>query len=159
MSGFESNYWERTLIILKPDSLERGLVGEIISRFEKVGFRIAALREVIASEEKISEHYSHLDEMIVRQIHRYMAAGKPLIVMVLEGQNVVLKCRQMIGDTQPILAVPGTIRGDYSSTAYGAYAIKNLIHASDSVESAEREIKIWLGDDDALQSYRQHLLG
>jgi nucleoside-diphosphate kinase len=82
-----------------------------------------------------------------------MADRLPLIVMVLQGPNVVYKCRGMIGDTQPIFAAAGTIRGDFSSAAYGNFAIRNLIHASDSLESATKEIEIWFGDDDVLQSH------
>jgi len=150
---FENNVNERTLILLKPDALHRCLVGEIISRFEKVGFEIAAMKLLYATKDQICDHYKQLDPEIVTKILLYMAEGLPMIAMVLQGPNVVYKCRQMVGDTQPIFAAAGTIRGDFSSAAYDGYAIRNLIHASDSVETATKEIEIWFGGDDVLQSH------
>ena len=140
---------ECSLIIIKTDAINRGLVGEIISRFEKVGFRIEEIKYCEPTKEQIKEHYKHLDEKIIEQIYDYL---KYVIVMVISGNNCVEKCRQMIGKTEGLYANPGTIRGDFSSSTYkeapydnddGCTAIKNLIHASDSSINFVEERRIW----------------
>ena len=129
---------ERTLIILKPDSLKRKLVGEIISRFENKGFNIVKMQLVNATEELIKEHYrEHVKKPFFDELMSYFLSG-PVIVMIIEGHNAVAITRKMIGSTKAIDAQPGTIRGDY---AYDETA--NLVHASDSVASVIREEALW----------------
>lgn len=140
---------EQSLIIIKTDAIDRGLVGEIISRFEQLGFRIEEMKGCSPTKEQIHEHYSHLDKEIIEQIYNYLTF---VIVMVVYGSNAIEKCRQIIGKTEGLFAAPGTIRGDFSSSTYksaeddnndGCTAIKNLIHASDSLESFCKEYNIW----------------
>ncbi|HEW93350.1 nucleoside-diphosphate kinase [Candidatus Geothermarchaeota archaeon] len=126
-----------TLIFLKPIAIQRGLVGEILSRFEKKGFRFKALKLIRMTREKTEELYSihrgkHFFEDLVNSI-----AGKEIVAAILEGRNAVEVVRRMIGSTDPTKAEPGTIRGDY-----GLDITENIIHASDSWESFIREAKI-----------------
>lgn len=127
---------ERTLVILKPDAVARKLAGEIISRFEKKNFNITRIRMTTISEETAREHYAHVrTEPIYEDMMRYITSG-PVIIMILEGNRIILAIRNMIGKTSSFDSPPGTIRGDY-----GSHRFENLIHASDSVESAEIEIE------------------
>ncbi|MDP4180258.1 MAG: nucleoside-diphosphate kinase [Bacillota bacterium] len=127
---------ERTLIILKPDAVERKLVGEIITRFEKKNFNIIDLKMMKISKEKAEEHYLHIKEMpFFNDMIDYMTGG-PVVVAVLEGENAIQSVRNMMGKTSCFESSPGTIRGDF-----GAHRFKNLIHASDSLESFNKELK------------------
>ena len=127
---------EQTLIILKPDALQRSLVGEIITRFEKKGFKIIGLKMMTISEVLIREHYGHhKDKPFFEFLKKYMQSA-PCIVMLLEGLEVIRTARILCGQTESKKADIGTIRGDLAmSTRH------NLVHASDSKESAEQEIK------------------
>jgi nucleoside-diphosphate kinase len=122
---------ERTLIFLKPDAVQRGLVGEIISRFEKRGFQIAGMKMLQLSEEFVREHYAaHEGKHFYEPLITYVI-GSPIVAMVLEGKNAVEVVREMMGMTFGSESPPGTIRGDYAlSDRY------NLVHGSDSVEAA-----------------------
>lgn len=145
---------QRTLVILKPDVLERALVGEIIQRFERVGLKIVAMKETLPSKELCRAHYENigglatrLGEKVYRQVEKYMTRG-PVIAMVLEGVEAQSLVRKIIGPTEPKSAPPGTIRGDYAHMSYdysnaNNIAIENLVHASGSIEEAEQEIKLW----------------
>jgi len=127
---------ERTLVILKPDSVKRKLVGEIISRFEKRNFTILHLKMMNIDRELACEHYSHVkDKPFFNDMIDYITSG-PVVVMVLSGYRVIEAVRSMVGATSNFDSKPGTIRGDY-----GYHRFENLIHASDSCESAEIEIK------------------
>lgn len=127
---------ERTYIMLKPDSLKRCLVGEIISRIEKKGFIINAMKIFNLTEELLKEHYSHIaNEPFFGEIVTFMTSGQ-VIGMIVEGEGVVEGMRRLIGPTKWFEALPGTIRGDYAFSTR-----QNLIHGSDSVENAEIEIK------------------
>ena len=127
---------ERTLVILKPDAVARKLTGEIISRFEKRNLKITRIKLETISIETAEEHYAHVkSEIIYDDMMKFITSG-PSMIMVIEGNGVIKLIRNMIGDRSPIDSMPGTIRGDYSS-----HRFENLIHASDSVESAEEEIK------------------
>lgn len=127
---------ERTLVILKPDAVARKLVGEIISRFEKKNFNITRIRMTTISENTAKEHYDHVKtESIYEDMMKFITSG-PVIIMVLEGNRVIQTIRNMIGRTSSFDSLPGTIRGDF-----GSHRFENLIHASDSVESAEIEIE------------------
>jgi nucleoside-diphosphate kinase len=130
---------DRTLVICKPDSVERGLVGEIISRFERKGLRIAAAELRTLDRETLGRHYAeHRDKPFFNDLVTFMSRG-PAFVMVIEGQEETYKVvRALMGATNPRDAATGTIRGDF-----GTLVTENLVHGSDSLESAEREIAIF----------------
>ncbi|MEJ1272202.1 NME/NM23 nucleoside diphosphate kinase 1 [Cricetulus griseus] len=129
---------ERTFIAIKPDGVQRGLVGEIIKRFEQKGFRLVGLKFMQASEDLLKEHYIDLkDRPFFTGLVKYMHSG-PVVAMVWEGLNVVKTGRVMLGETNPADSKPGTIRGDFCIQVG-----RNIIHGSDSVESAEKEIGLW----------------
>ncbi|CAG02649.1 unnamed protein product, partial [Tetraodon nigroviridis] len=129
---------ERTFIALKPDGVQRKLVGEIVRRFEKKGFKLVALKLVQAPQDLLRKHYSDLSRRpFFGELVRYMSSG-PVVAMVWQGQDVVKTARKMLGETNPADSLPGTIRGD-SCVDVG----RNVIHGSDSVESAQKEIYLW----------------
>ncbi|MDP4093135.1 MAG: nucleoside-diphosphate kinase [Bacillota bacterium] len=131
---------ERTFVILKPDALEKRVTGEIISRFEKKGINIASLKMDMIEKNVAEVHYEHVRNLpIFTEMIDYMTSA-PVIMMILEGDNVINTVRKMIGKTSCYESDPGTIRGDY-----GFHRYKNLIHASDSPENAEIEIKRFFG--------------
>ena len=128
----------RTLILVKPDAFERALTGEVIARFERKGLRIAALKTMIAVVEVAHEHYAeHAEKPFFGELVEFITGGT-LVAMVLEGPEAVAAARQAIGATNPVEAAPGSIRGDYALEV-----TFNMVHGSDSDESAEREISIW----------------
>ena len=142
MNAELGNSTEKTLILIKPDALARNLRGEIIRRIEAKGFEITALVQKTASAEELSAHYGeHEGKPFYAPLVEYMGSG-PLVAMVVEGEEVIAAMRNLMGDTNPTEAAPGTIRGDLARK-WNAPVIQNLIHGSDSAESAEREIKIW----------------
>lgn len=127
---------ERTYIMLKPDAIKRGLIGEIISMIEKKGFYITDMKMFKLNEEILKEHYAHLIEKpFFPEIVEYMTSG-PVLGMIVEGEEVVKGMRKLMGATKWLEAEPGTIRGNYANST-----TMNLIHGSDSVENAEIEIK------------------
>ncbi|ORY07077.1 nucleoside diphosphate kinase [Basidiobolus meristosporus CBS 931.73] len=129
---------ERTYIMVKPDGVERGLVGEIIKRFEQKGYKLAGLKLVKPTQELLAEHYRDLaSKPFFPGLMAYMTSG-PVVGMVFEGKGVVKTGRVLLGETNPLASLPGTIRGDFCVDVG-----KNLCHGSDSVESAEREIALW----------------
>lgn len=130
---------QRTLVILKPDTVRRGLVGEVVSRIEaKAGWAITALELRTLDQETLRSHYAeHEGKPFHPPLLEFMASG-PSVVMVVEGERVIEGLRALAGPTDPIAAAPGSIRGDF-----GTIVRENLIHASDSPESAERELKIF----------------
>ncbi|RBQ25228.1 MAG: Nucleoside diphosphate kinase [Methanocorpusculum sp. MCE] len=128
---------ERTFVMIKPDGVQRGLVGEILSRFENKGFKIVAAKFGVLAESIVDKHYEeHLAKPFYPGMKAYITSG-PVFRFVLEGDNVVATVRKMNGATNPTEANPGTIRGDYALSIG-----KNVIHAADSPESAAREICI-----------------
>ncbi len=128
----------RTLILVKPDAFERGLTGEVLRRFEQKGLRIIALKQITADEAIANEHYAeHTEKPFFGELVDFITGG-PLVAAVLEGVEAVAAARQLIGATNPIEATTGSIRGDF-----GTEVTFNLVHGSDSGESAEREIGIW----------------
>lgn len=132
---------ERTLVILKPDAVERKLVGEIVSRFEKRNFKIVDMKMIKIERDKAKEHYSHISDMpFFNDMIDYITMGEA-IVMILEGENVIKTVRNMIGKTSCVESNPGSIRGDF-----GYHRFMNLIHASDSLESVDKEICRFFGD-------------
>ncbi|XP_033998195.1 nucleoside diphosphate kinase 3 isoform X1 [Trematomus bernacchii] len=129
---------ERTFIAVKPDGVQRKLVGEITQRFEKKGFKLVGLKLVQASEDLLKEHYKDLSSKpFFTELVSYMNSG-PIVAMVWEGLDVVKTARKMLGETNPADSLPGTIRGDYCVEVG-----RNVIHGSDSVPSAQREISLW----------------
>ncbi|XP_044532480.1 nucleoside diphosphate kinase A 1-like isoform X1 [Gracilinanus agilis] len=141
---------ERTFIAIKPDGVQRGLIGEIVKRFEQKGFHLVALKFMQASEDLLREHYIALKDLpFYPRLVKYMHSG-PVVAMVWEGLNVVKTGRMMLGETNPADSKPGTIRGDF-----GIQSGRNIIHGSDSVESAEKEIGLWFHPDE-LVYYKSH---
>jgi len=128
----------RTLILVKPDAFERGLTGEVLARFERKGLRILALRQLTIDEEFASQHYEeHTDKPFFGELVDFITGG-PLVAAVLEGRDATTAARQVIGATNPLEAAPGSVRGDFALEV-----TFNLVHGSDSEESAEREIQLW----------------
>ncbi|MBO8184331.1 nucleoside-diphosphate kinase [Streptomyces spirodelae] len=130
---------QRTLVLLKPDAVRRGLVGEIIGRIErKAGWSVAAMELRTLDRATLEQHYAeHEGRPFYEPLMEFMASG-PSVVMVVEGERVIEGIRALAGPTDPIAAAPGSVRGDF-----GTIVRENLIHASDSEESAEREMKIF----------------
>ncbi|XP_026095787.1 nucleoside diphosphate kinase A [Carassius auratus] len=129
---------ERTLVAVKPDGVQRRLIGDVIKRFEQRGFRLVGLKMLQASDKLLAQHYVSLQKKpFYSSLLHYMTSG-PIVAMVWEGHNVVRSSRMLVGCTDPAEAAPGTIRGDFS-----VHISRNVIHASDSVEGAEREISLW----------------
>jgi nucleoside-diphosphate kinase len=132
----------RTLVLIKPDAYERGLTGELLSRFERKGLRITALRLLEADEEIANRHYAeHAEKPFFGELVEFITGG-PLVAAVLEGHEAIAATRQVIGATNPLEAAPGSIRGELALEV-----TFNLVHGSDSPESAEREIAIWFPGD------------
>jgi nucleoside-diphosphate kinase len=128
----------QTLILVKPDAIERSLTGEVLVRFERKGLRIAALKKLTASEAVAHEHYAeHTEKPFFGELVDFITGG-PLIAAVLEGPEAVKAARQLIGATNPVEAATGSIRGDFALEV-----TFNMVHGSDSDESAAREIAIW----------------
>lgn len=129
---------ERTFIMVKPDGVQRGLVGKIIERFETKGFKLVALKFTWASKELLEKHYADLSTRpFFPGLVKYMSSG-PVVPMVWEGLDVVKTGRVMLGETDPRNSKPGTIRGDFCIQVG-----RNIVHGSDSVESANKEINLW----------------
>ena len=132
---------ERTFIIIKPDGVKRRLVGEILDRFEKRGFRIVALRMMEVSREMAERHYeAHAGKVFYDELLEFITSG-PVVAMVLEAEDAVGLGRRMMGALQPSEAAPGTIRGDFTTSTQ-----QNLVHGADSVEAAAREIGLWFSE-------------
>ena len=130
----------RTLILVKPDAFARGLTGEVLARFERKGLTISQMKLMTASREIAQEHYAeHKERPFFGELVDFITSG-PLVALVLEGEDVVKAARQLIGATNPLEAATGSIRGDFA-TQIG----ENLVHGSDSEESAAREVAIWFG--------------
>ena len=136
---------ERTYIMVKPDGVQRGLVGNIISRFEKRGYQLCGLKMRTASKELLEEHYGDLkSKPFFPGLINFMMSG-PVVSMIWQGKDVVKQGRAMLGETDPLKSKPGSIRGDYCIDMG-----KNVCHGSDSVETANDEIKLWFKDDEVM---------
>ncbi|NJL81993.1 MAG: nucleoside-diphosphate kinase [Chloroflexaceae bacterium] len=134
---------ERTFVMIKPDGVQRGLVGEIIQRLEKKGFTLVGLKMMAVSRQLAEEHYAvHRERPFFQGLVEFIVSA-PVVATVWEGEGVVASARKLIGATNPLTAEPGTIRGDYSISIG-----RNLIHGSDAIETAEREIKLWFKDEE-----------
>lgn len=176
--------YERTLVLLKPDAIQRILVGDIIKRYERVGLKIMAMKMLVPTEQHIEKHYTldptwrqvtgekvikgfidkgktppttdplAVTEAVLRRLKAFMTSG-PIIAMVLQGAHAIQLTRKITGSTEPLMSDVGTIRGDYVLDSYEMCegddrAIRNLVHASGSVEEAEREIKHWFADNEII---------
>ena len=140
---------ERTYLMVKPDGVQRGICGEIVSRFEKKGLKLVAMKLMVIPKEVAENHYGeHKDRPFFPSLISYITSG-PVLAMVWEGESAVSVCRNMMGKTNPKESAPGTIRGDF-----GMQTGMNIIHGSDSVESAEREISIFFRPEE-LVSYEK----
>ena len=164
---------ERTLILLKPDALQRGIVGEITTRFEKAGLKIVGIKMLSPNKEHYHKHYEDISKMITRRGQKafevtldFMMSG-PVVAVVLEGIHAVSLVRKMVGTTEPKEAQPGTIRGDYAHISF-EYAnkkgtsIPNLIHASGDEAEAKQEISLWFSEAELLDyelAYESHIRG
>lgn len=137
---------EKTFVMIKPDGVQRRLIGEITSRFERKGLNIVKAELLQATEDIAKEHYGeHSDKPFFGELVEFITSG-PVFAMILSGENAVSVARTLIGETNPASSQPGTIRGDYGLTVG-----KNIIHGSDAVESAEREISIWFKDSETVE--------
>ncbi len=153
---------ERTLVVVKPDGVERSLTGKIMARFEEAGLKIVALKMLHADRKMAMRHYTEdlarrRGEHIRNIMIDYISAG-PVVAAVIEGVEAIEVVRKMTGDTEPKTALPGTIRGDFTHMSYKHAdgrkgPVKNVIHASSDKEDAKREIELWFGKNE-IQSYK-----
>lgn len=133
---------EQTLVLVKPDGVKRGLTGEIIARIERKGYRLAGIRMLEASRELLAAHYAEHDgKPFFEPMLEFMMSG-PVVALCVEGDRVIEGFRVMAGATDPTVAAAGTIRGDFGR-AWPVAVLQNLVHGSDSVESAQRELGLW----------------
>jgi nucleoside-diphosphate kinase len=140
---------EKTFLMVKPDGVQRALIGEIVSRFEKKGFQLVGAKLMNISEDLAKEHYGeHKERPFFGELVDFITSG-PVFAMVWEGKDVILTARNMMGKTNPAEAAPGSIRGDYA-----VQVSNNIIHGSDSAESAEREIGLFFKEEE-LVSYNK----
>jgi nucleoside-diphosphate kinase len=138
----ESIKMERTFVMVKPDGVQRGLIGEIISRFERRGLKIVGLKMVQVSDELARRHYAvHEGKSFFAGLISYITSA-PVVAMVVEGTNAVVAVRQTVGATRPFEAAPGSIRADFALEIG-----RNLVHASDAPETAATEIALWFGEE------------
>jgi len=142
VAGTKGTSSERTFIMVKPDGVTRGLIGEIIARFEKRGYKLVAIKSLVPSKQLAEKHYADLKtKPFFKSLVEYITNGKaPVVAMVWEGKDVIRQGRVMVGATNPLEAAPGSIRGTYSISIG-----RNIIHGSDSFDSAEKEIGLWFG--------------
>ena len=144
---------ERTYVMVKPDGVHRGLVGEIISRFEKKGFTVTGLKMFRAPKTLAQEHYKDLSSKpFYNDLVDYIISG-PVVCIVLEGKGVVASARKLIGATNPLEAETGTIRGDFAVEVG-----RNVVHGSDSIENGEREIALWFADGAGMDEWMPHMI-
>lgn len=133
---------ERTFMMIKPDGVQRAKVGEIIRRIENKGYKIVALKMMTPTPALLAQHYAeHVEKPFYPALVNYMTSG-PVVAMIGEGNEIISGWRHLMGQTDPTQALPGTIRGDLGR-AWDAEAMMNLVHGSDSVASANREIALW----------------
>lgn len=145
---------QRTFVAIKPDAVQRGLIGEIITRFERKGLKIIGLKIMQIDKETAEKHYAeHIGKPFFENLTNFITSG-PIVAMVLEGKNAVEMVRKLMGATNPQNADPGTIRADYAHTME-----RNVVHGSDSVMSAEREISIFFNENELIPGWQRDLEG
>ena len=136
---------ERTFVMIKPDGVQRRLIGKVIERLEQSGLKIVAMKFLHVSKELAEKHYEvHKGKPFYDGLIKYITSG-PVVAMVIEGMNAIERVRNLVGATDPQKAMPGTIRGDFAQ-----HIGRNIIHASDAKETAEKEIKLWFSDDEII---------
>jgi nucleoside-diphosphate kinase len=136
---------ERTLVLVKPDGVQRGLIGELLARFERKGLRVIGLRLLQVPREMAERHYAvHAAKHFYAGLVEFITSG-PVAAIALEGPDAVATVRRLVGGTMPNEAAPGTIRGDL-----GISGLRNLVHASDAAETADAELALWFGIDGLL---------
>lgn len=161
------NQHERTLIVFKPDSVSRGIVGEVLSRFEKVGLKIVGAKMLQPNDEFFHQHYEGIGTMITRHGQKIfdttveMMKTSPVIAIVLEGVDAVEVVRKLVGSTESKSALPGTIRGDYSHMSYGhadkqGIGLPNILHASGDIKEAKLEIEHWFSESELFDYENVH---
>lgn len=149
---------ETTLCLIKPDGVRRALIGKILTAFEQRGLAIIAMRMLLASKEQALAHYSYEDiaarhgQSVYKTLIHFITSG-PIVALAIEGDSAIENVRKLCGETQPLAAVPGTIRGDYAHHSFTFCsqknkAVHNLIHASSSAQDAIRELAIWFKPED-----------
>ncbi len=149
---------EKTFVMIKPDGVQRGIIGELITRFEKVGLKLIGMKFVHVDADFSKKHYSDLtDKPFYPGLEQLLTSG-PVVAMVFEGAKSISLVRKMVGATEPAGSAPGTIRGDYAHMNYAradanGIALPNLIHASDSPEGAEKEIALWFSGSELFEGY------
>lgn len=137
---------ERSFVMIKPDGVQRELIGDIVSRFEKKGVKIVAMKLMVINEELAKKHYKvHKEKPFFKGLIEFICSG-PVVAMVMDGENVINITRKMVGATKPGDAEPGTIRGDYVLDAG-----QNIIHASDSLENAKRETELFFDKSEIIE--------
>jgi len=135
---------ERTLVLVKPDGVRRNLVGEVIARIERKGYSVTNIRMLQADRALLEQHYAeHVGKPFYEPLVEFMLSG-PIVALIAEGNRVIEGFRSLAGATDPTIAAPGTIRGDLARDQ-GTKVVQNIVHGSDSVESAEREISLFFG--------------
>lgn len=150
---------ERTLMVIKPDGIQRGIIGEIVTRFERVGLKIVGAKMLQPSEDHFFHHYENIGKMVSRRGQKAfdvtlgMMQSGPVLAFVLEGVEAVSLVRKMVGATEPKSALPGTIRGDYAHMSFGhadanEVGIPNLVHASGDTDEAAQEIAHWFAESE-----------
>ena len=156
----DSNTWERTFVLIKPDGVKRALVGSIIRRFENAGLTISAIKMQSVDIERAEKHYlGHRGKSFFEPLVTLLTSG-PVVAIALEGAHAISVVRKIVGSTEPREAAPGSIRGDYCHMSYPRSkerlgVIPNLIHASDSPESAEWELDLWFAPGDFTDDYER----
>jgi nucleoside-diphosphate kinase len=149
---------ERTFVMIKPDGIQRQIVGEIMMRFERVGLKIVGMKFTHVDADFSKKHYADLiDKPFYAGLESLLTSG-PVMAIVLEGASAISLVRKMVGSTEPAGSAPGTIRGDYAHMNYGradaaGMALPNVIHASDSPEGASREISLWFSESELYDNY------
>ncbi len=162
-----NNHIEKTLVIYKPHALQRAIVGEILTRFERVGLKISGLKMLTPTDEQFHHHYETIGTVISRHGETVfkntvaMMKDGPVIALVLEGVKAVEIVRKMVGSTEPKSANPGTIRGDYAHMNYGfsddnQYGLHNIVHASGNIEEANQEIALWFTPEEVFDYESVH---
>jgi nucleoside-diphosphate kinase len=156
--------WEKTLVLVKPDGVKRGLIGQVLHRYERAGMIIVGAKLVSATKDIAEMHYQeHRGKSFFPPLVDLLLSG-PSIALAIEGAHAIEVVRKINGDTEPRTAAPGTIRGDFAHMGYTRSqelkgVINNIVHASDSPESAERELSIWFDKEDLVQPYSTTLEG
>ncbi len=137
---------QKTLVLLKPDAVQRGLVGELVSRLERKGLKLVGMKLVRMNDALARQHYAeHVDKPFFKGLAQFITSG-PLVAMAIEGEDAICMVRTLMGETNPANAAPGTVRGDYA-VSIGL----NLVHGSDSPESAQRELALFFKKDEILE--------